>query len=547
MLARRQVAGAGAEALPPSTSATRTSSPVTEASPPPSEGPASRREGKVHRPGDVVDGRYVLISPLGKGGMGVVWKARSTALDVEVAVKLVRGSTPSAEAFKRMAREAHAAARLGHPAMATVLDFGATPDGDPYVVMELLHGESLGEVLGREQRVDTLRAVSMLLPIMDGLREAHDKGIVHRDLKPENLFLSKTARGRLQPKVLDFGIAKLEQQTDSSTRLTQDGAVLGSPGYFSPEQARGETDIDARTDIWSISVVLYELITGDLPFTGPNYNALLMSILKDNPKPITTYGFGDEELWHIVQRGLHRDREQRWSTMWELGRALAQWLFDKGVRADAASRSLEEVWLEARPSEQAPPAESPVKEGGTPRRVLSTLIKRRAADTLAGETISTLAGQRRAATRLLGWGAAAAGVFAVGWSVLAQSPSGPVAHGTAAREVGTALAPPAASAPLASNTTPAPTAAPVGDPIATAMVRSAEPRAPKRGSTSNAEVRARLLETSNSSGGESQKLSLMQRNRAAEAAKARRPASPVAKPAVTKAGVKKRIDQEFGF
>src|SRR5262245_42317137 len=324
---RNAAAGKDGEVSPPSSSATRASAPVTEASPPPSESNDSRREGKVHKPGDVVDGRYVLIEPLGKGGMGVVWKALSTALDVEVAVKLVRGTTPSAEAFKRMAREAHAAARLGHPAMATVLDFGATPAGDPYVVMELLHGESLGEVLGRERRVDTLRAVSLLLPIMDGLREAHDKGIVHRDLKPENLFLSKTTRGRLQPKVLDFGIAKLEQATDTSTRLTQDGAVLGSPGYFSPEQARGETNIDFRTDIWSISVVLYELITGELPFSGPNYNALLMSILKDSPKPITSYGYGDEELWRILQRGLHRDRDRRWSSMWELGRALAKWLF----------------------------------------------------------------------------------------------------------------------------------------------------------------------------------------------------------------------------
>ena len=131
MLALRNgAAGKDGEVSPPSSSATRASAPVTEASPPPSESQDSRREGKIHRPGDVVDGRYVLIEPLGKGGMGVVWKALSTALDVEVAVKLVRGTTPSAEAFKRMAREAHAAARLGHPAMATVLDFGATPAGD---------------------------------------------------------------------------------------------------------------------------------------------------------------------------------------------------------------------------------------------------------------------------------------------------------------------------------------------------------------------------------------------------------------------------------
>src|SRR5690348_7361089 len=234
MLAARQGSGDAEGPMPPSSSATRASSP-TEASPPPSESAESRREGKVHKPGDVVDGRYVLFEPLGKGGMGVVWKARSTALDVEVAVKLVRGTTPSADAFKRMAREAHAAARLGHPAMATVLDFGATSSGDPYVVMELLHGESLGDVLGRERRMDAVRAVGTLLPILEGLREAHDKGIVHRDIKPENLFLSRTARGRLQPKVLDFGIAKLEAPDEKQARLTQDGAVLGSPGYFSPE------------------------------------------------------------------------------------------------------------------------------------------------------------------------------------------------------------------------------------------------------------------------------------------------------------------------
>jgi eukaryotic-like serine/threonine-protein kinase len=476
-----------------------------------------------------------LIEPLGKGGMGVVWKAMSTALDVEVAVKLVRGTTPSAEAFKRMAREAHAAARLGHPAMATVLDFGATPSGDPYVVMELLHGESLGEVLGRERRVETLRAVSMMLPIMDGLREAHDKGIVHRDLKPENLFLSRTARGRLQPKVLDFGIAKLEQATDSSTRLTQDGAVLGSPGYFSPEQARGETNIDSRTDIWSISVVLYELITGELPFSGPNYNALLMSILKDNPKPITSYGYGDEELWRILQRGLHRDRDRRWPSMWELGRALAKWLFDKGARADVTSRSLEEVWLEPRPSEQAPPVAEAPREGGR-RRVLSTLIKRRSADTLAGETISTMNAQRLVATRVLGWGAAAAGVLALSWTVLAQtapSASVPRAAAAIAPERGAALPPvaPPATAMLADT---------VSEPIATAVRNEPKARKPQ----TSGEVRAAL---SNSTALDPGKTRRAAATRPAPLAK---PATVATKPtpsAAKPAGPRKRIDQEFGF
>jgi serine/threonine protein kinase len=491
----------------------------------------SRREGKVHAPGDVVDGRYVLIDQLGKGGMGVVWKARSTALDVEVAVKLVRSSpTPSSDAFKRMAREAHAAARLGHPAMATVLDFGATAEGDPYVVMELLHGESLGDVLGREHRVDPIRAVSTLLPILDGLREAHDKGIVHRDIKPENLFLSKTARGRLQPKVLDFGIAKLEESTDSS-KLTQDGAVLGSPGYFSPEQARGETNIDLRTDIWSISVVLYELITGELPFNGPNYNALLMSILKDTPKSTTDHGYGDAELWRIVQRGLLRDRNKRWSSMWELGRALAGWLYEQGVTADVTSRSIKEVWLEARTaSEQAP---SPLLFGteGPRRRVLST-IKRRVADTLAGETMSTLIAQRRVPTRLLGWSAAAVGLGAILWSLFAQSGStAPIARAAAPTP-----APSAELAPAAPMESELPSVAPVAvSEAAPAADGASAPRSARAPIEKKATVAVKpVLVTPHP--------------RVADVpAKPIRPVTTATKPRPTAAPGRRGIDREFGF
>lgn len=461
MLALRQVTSATEEGSPPPSSEARSSSRATEFGAPPSESAERQIERPAYRAGDVVDGRYVLIEQLGKGGMGVVWKARSTALEVEVAVKLVKGGAPSEEAFKRMAREAHAAARLGHPAMATVLDFGGTADGAPYVVMELLHGESLGEVLCRQRRMNAQQAVATLLPIMDGLREAHDKGIVHRDIKPENLFISKTTRGRLQPKVLDFGIAKLDQPTDSSTRLTQDGAVLGSPGYFSPEQARGQTDIDYRTDIWSISVVLYELITGELPFKGPNYNALLMSILKDTPASITSLGYGDEELWRIIQKGLQRDRTKRWNSMGELGRALAGWLYAKGVHADLASRSLSDVWLDpVSPSQHAGPPDISTTEVPR-RRVLSTLIKLRHSDTLAGETVSTLViGQHRVPARLLGWAAATLGVLAITGSLLIRGASTPKPTTAAPATQPAAIelplpvppAPPAAAPPAASET-----------------------------------------------------------------------------------------------
>ncbi len=530
MFALRQVPSETGDALPASASSTRASSPATQESPPSTEDAELCRQGKAHRAGDVVDGRYVLIEQLGRGGMGVVWKARSTALDVEVAVKLVRGTTPNTESFKRMAREAHAAARLGHPAMATVLDFGATQNGEPYVAMELLRGESLGQVLGRERRVDALRAVGTLLPIMDGLREAHEKGIVHRDIKPENLFISKTTRGRLQPKVLDFGIAKLDVPGDSSTRLTQDGAVLGSPGYFSPEQARGQTDIDFRTDIWSISVVLYELITGELPFSGPNYNALLMSILKDTPVSIMSHGYGDEELWKIVQRGLHRDRSKRWGSMWELGRALAAWLYDKGVRADVASRSLKEVWLDARSeSEQAPPPEGFGAEG-TRLKVLSTLIKRRAADTLEGGTMSNMIAGRRVPTRLLGWGAAALSTGAILWSVLVQAGTGTVAHAAATPRASGAAAGPALAA------LPSPPVRPSAAPM------------PARVSAKPDRALAPAILAPVAAKAEPQRAAQLGKSVEAAPSKAPKAAQPVAaraKPA--KSLVSRRIDQEFGF
>jgi serine/threonine-protein kinase len=488
--------------------------------------------------GDVVDGRYVLIEQLGKGGMGVVWKARSTALDVEVAVKLVRSSpTPSSDAFKRMAREAHAAARLGHPAMATVLDFGATAAGDPYVVMELLHGESLGDVLGRERRVDAVRAVSTLLPILDGLREAHEKGIVHRDIKPENLFITKTTRGRLQPKVLDFGIAKLEESPEAC-RLTQDGAVLGSPGYFSPEQARGEANIDLRTDIWSISVVLYELITGELPFTGPNYNALLMSILKDTPRSIVDHGYGDAELWRILQRGLMRDRTKRWGSMWELGRALAGWLYEQGVTADVTSRSIKDGWLDPRSVSEQAPSPIPFGSDGPRRRVFST-IKRRVADTFAGETVSTLIAQHRVPTRLLGWTAAATGLTAILWSLVIQGgASAPVPHAA-----GEAPAPAAALGPAAPVL---PSSVSPNAPAATL------PTEPVSASTSAALVRPSPLLERKPLGtpkplAVAKPIAPPRAHLAEPTAKAARSPTATARPRLAGPTPRRGIDQEFGF
>jgi serine/threonine protein kinase len=147
------------------------------------------------------------------------------------------------------------------------------------------------------------------LPIVDALLAAHERGIVHRDLKPDNIFLSRGSSGAgLEPKVLDFGIAKFEQSL--TPNLTSAGTILGSPAYMSPEQARGETDVDCRTDVWAMCVVLYEAITGRLPFSGDNCNALMYAILDGQPKTFSELSFNESLLWSIIARGLEKDRER---------------------------------------------------------------------------------------------------------------------------------------------------------------------------------------------------------------------------------------------
>jgi serine/threonine-protein kinase len=302
-------------------------------------------EASQYLPGEVVNDRYRLVKELGRGGMGVVWVAHSLVLGVDVAVKLIRANAASGSLSTRMAREANAAARLAHPALVRVFDFGWTRHGDPYLVMELVQGETLAALLVRETRIPAIRAVQTLLPIADGLRLAHDKGIVHRDIKPDNIFLATDALGRRQPKLLDFGIARVDKQTDN--RLTQYGAVLGSPDYMSPEQALGLEDIDERTDVWSLCVVLYELIAGAVPFRKTNYNALMHAIINEDPTPTTQFGAGDKALWAVLQRGLKKQREERYQSVTELGEALALWLYEHGVKEDLSGNSVRAVWLDA--------------------------------------------------------------------------------------------------------------------------------------------------------------------------------------------------------
>ena len=288
--------------------------------------------------------------------MGSVWRAVNLQLEAPVAIKVIRGEVERELLTMRLVQEARAAAKLGHPAIVRIFDVGESELGDPFIVMELLSGRSLGNLIANDGCLPATQAVQLLLPVADALSVAHAKGIVHRDLKPDNVFIA-VDNERIQPKLVDFGIVKMSELgqkpsapilgSDSDgkkgtlTRLTQHGTVVGSPQYMSPEQARGREDLDDRTDIWSFFVVLLEAISAQLPFREQNYNALLLSIQDDEPRSPDALRAEDAGLWAIIQRGLAKQPAARFQSMTELGQALSNWLVSQGVFQDACGVSLD--------------------------------------------------------------------------------------------------------------------------------------------------------------------------------------------------------------
>jgi serine/threonine-protein kinase len=292
-------------------------------------------------PGDRIAEKYLLERLIGTGGMCTVWTAVHTGLDRRVALKFLRSDLPATEGG-RLLREARALGRIEHPAVIRVFDYGETEARHPFIVMELLDGTSLAHALDTNGPFSPITACRVLLPIIDGLSMVHGSGIVHRDLKPENIVLARES-GKILPKLLDFGIAKFETR-DPKPRLTMDGAVLGSPAYMAPEQARGQGDVDHRSDVWAACVVLYEAVTGRTPFRGDNYNAILRSIVEDEIPPLLERGGGQAALWHVLSRGLVKKREQRIQNIRELGELLATFLLERGVDSDVTGVPLEAVW-----------------------------------------------------------------------------------------------------------------------------------------------------------------------------------------------------------
>ncbi len=471
----------------------------------------------AYEPGDIIAGKYALESLLGSGGMGAVFRARNTVIDMPVAIKLIRADLDRATFSGRLLQEARAAAKLAHPAIVRVFDVGQTALGDPFIVMELLEGETLSSLIEREGRLTSERAVQLLLPIADALSAAHAKGFVHRDVKPDNVFVSSSAEGDVQPKLVDFGIVK-HDQLGSDTQQTQAGSVVGSPDYMSPEQARGLENIDLRSDVWSFSVVIHEAITGRPPFDADNYNALLRKIVETEPMTLRELSAADEALSAIVSKGLSKDPESRWASLGQMGKALASWLYDQGITEDACGASLESRWL-SRSADSAAGGRS--ARGSSPESWPNPPSGVRAVSHLG--TASTLPASKSAGTPLslaqtsavpaarargaklgvaLGLVAAALGAAALlTWrasSAPSSERSAVSAAPTAAAPSPTpsALTPPAPSAvAAASSPSPAPSAAPRVGPARSVPAKLAKPRptAPRRAAPTNTRGASDLL------------------------------------------------------
>lgn len=256
--------------------------------------------------------------------MGAVYLGRHIKLGRSAAVKFLHAElTGNKEVVARFYREAQAASSISHANIIDVFDVGVSEWGEPYLVMEYLSGENLGSLLDRKGTVSLAAACGIMEPALRALSAAHEHGIVHRDLKPENIFLARQDDAAPVVKLIDFGISKFVQ--NEQTKLTRTGALLGTPSYMSPEQARGKGEFDHRTDIYSMGVILYSMLTGELPFVGESYNDLIYTILTEAPREPSevcdTFPMSAEP---IVKRLLEKDPDKRYGTCPELIEALEE-------------------------------------------------------------------------------------------------------------------------------------------------------------------------------------------------------------------------------
>lgn len=271
-------------------------------------------------PGTVL-GSYVIVRRLGSGAFGAVYEARKRPLDKRIALKLLLPRhARNRSTYERFLQEAQAAASLKHPHIVDVDDVGEV-DRMPYLAMEYLEGETLSVMLAREGMLHATKAIEVLLPVLSAAAVVHGRGIVHRDLKPDNLFLWKPVAGQLNPKILDFGIAKVLE--GEAAEVTRTGTLMGTPRYMSPEQWSGSKYATAASDQWSLGVILFECLTGRFPFDANEMPALMTQVATAKPSPMSSFAPKvPAELEEVVLRTLEKEPSQRFEDVKAFARAL---------------------------------------------------------------------------------------------------------------------------------------------------------------------------------------------------------------------------------
>jgi len=267
---------------------------------------------------------YQFYCMIGSGGMGVVYKARHLAMDKFVAIKMVHNHVLSPQAVRRIQVEGKAAGMLEHPYIVKAHDLGVSPSG-PYIIMDYVEGQTLAEVLAKDGPLCLERSLKIFIDACDALAHAHSRGILHRDLKPSNIMLTGNSHQQEEIRILDFGIAKLVDQSTQSTHVTRTGELIGSPSYMSPEQAQAK-DIDLRSDLYSLGCVMYETLTGSPPFASNSALEQLLMHINDTPISMTQAMLGtkrfDPDLEAIVSRLLQKNPALRYQSMDELKTSL---------------------------------------------------------------------------------------------------------------------------------------------------------------------------------------------------------------------------------
>ncbi len=278
----------------------------------------------VHKMGGtVLERKYSIKEVLAEGGMGVVYKGEQRGIDRTVAVKFLNiQQCETLESYERFMREARIAASIDHPSIVEVFDLGTTQGGVPYIVMEFLRGEDLSSRIKQVSRLDVGEAVSIAEQVLEALQAVHSAGIVHRDLKPENVFLARQSGGSSIVKILDFGVSRLVVE-DGVKRITEAGKVYGTPHYVSPEQVCGDRDADHRSDLYSVTVMLYEMLVGVPPFHSVSPSRLLVDIATaPTPNPLERRPDIPPAIAGFILRGMEKDPAGRFQSAQEMVRAL---------------------------------------------------------------------------------------------------------------------------------------------------------------------------------------------------------------------------------